>query len=58
MLCPDLGAKNVWQEKAHLLFSICSKVVFSQILERYATDEQKGKGLDIADFLLMTEPPQ
>ena len=57
MLCPDLGAKDVWQEKAHLLSSICSKVVFSEILERYATDEQKGKGLDIADFLLMTETP-
>ena len=57
MLCPDLGAKNVWQEKAHLLSSICSKVVSSEILERCATDEQKGKGLDIADFLLMNDTP-
>jgi len=57
MLCPDLGAKDVWHDKAHLLSSICSKVVFSEILERCATDEQKGKGLDIADFLLMTDTP-
>lgn len=57
MLCPDLGAKDVWQEKVYLLSSICSKVVFSEILERCATDEQKGKGLDIADFLLMTDTP-
>ena len=28
------------------------------ILEDNATDEQKAKGLDIADFLLMTETPQ
>lgn len=27
ILCPDLGAKKVWQEKARLLSSICSKVV-------------------------------
>ena len=28
------------------------------ILEDNATDEQKTNGLDIADFLLMTETPQ
>ncbi len=57
ILCPDLGAKDVWQEKVHLLSSICSKVVFSKILEQCATDKQKGKGLDIADFLLMNDTP-
>ena len=57
ILCPDLGAKVVWMEKAQLLSSICSKVVFSEVLERCATGEQKGKGLDIADFLLMNDTP-
>ena len=57
ILCPDLGAKEVWKEKAQLLSSVCSKVVFSEKLEQCATDEQRGKGLDIADFLLMTDTP-
>ena len=57
ILCPDLGAKEVWKEKAQLLSTICSKVVFSNKLEQCATDEQRGKGLDIADFLLMTDTP-
>lgn len=58
MLCPDLGAKEVWQTKMPLLTSVCSKVVLSDSLEQYATDEQRKNGLDIADFLLMTDTPQ
>lgn len=57
ILCPDLGAKEVWQEKARLLTSICSKVIVSEKLEQCATNEQKERGLDIADFLLMQETP-
>ena len=57
MLCPDLGAKDVWKSKLDLLTPICAKVVLSDSLEQYATDEQRKKGLDIADFLLMTETP-
>ena len=34
-----------------------SRVVISNILEDNATEEQKANGLDIADFLLMTETP-
>jgi len=30
----------------------------SDTLEQCATDEQRKKGLDIADFLLMTDTPQ
>lgn len=58
MLCPDLGAKEVWQAKMPLLTSVCSKVVLSDSLEQCATDEQRKYGLDIADFLLMTDTPQ
>ena len=57
ILCPDLGAKEVWLEKAAQLFSICPKVVISELLEQCATDEQWEKGLDIADFLLMNDTP-
>ena len=58
MLCPDLGAKEVWQAKMPLLTSVCSKVVLSGSLEQCATDEQRKYGLDIVDFLLMTDTPQ
>ena len=47
-----------WKSKIPSLQSVCKRVVISNILEDNATDEQKTKGLDIADFLLMTETPQ
>ena len=40
------------------LSSVCSKVIISDTLEQCATDEQRKKGLDIADFLLMEDTPQ
>ncbi len=57
MLCPDLGAKEAWQAKMSMLASVCSKVVLCDCLEQCATDEQRKRGLDIADFLLMTDTP-
>ncbi len=57
MLFPDLGAYDTWREKSVMLHSICEKVVVSQHLEQTATDEQRAKGLDLADFLLMTDTP-
>ena len=57
-LATDLGATDKWKSKIPLLQSVCKRVVISNILEDNATDEQKTKGLDIADFLLMTETPQ
>lgn len=58
ILFPDLGATDKWKSKIPLLQSVCKRVVISNILEDNATDEQKAKGLDIADFLLMAETPQ
>ena len=58
MLCPDLGATEIWQSKIPLLSPICSKVILSDTLERCATDEQRKAGLDIADFLLVEDTPQ
>ena len=57
ILCPDLGATEIWKGKIKLLSSICSRVVISEKLEQCATDEQKKSGLDIADFLLMNNTP-
>lgn len=58
ILFPDLGATDKWKSKIPLLQSICKQVLVSSILEDNSTDEQKTNGLDIADFLLMTETPQ
>lgn len=58
ILVPDLGATDKWKAKIPLLQSVCKSVVISNILEDNATEEQKAKGLDIADFLLMTDTPQ
>ena len=58
ILFPDLGATDKWKSKIPLLQSVCKRVVISNVLEDNATDEQKTKGLDIADFLMMTETPQ
>lgn len=57
MLFPDLGAYDAWSEKAAMLRSSCEKVVISQHIEQTATDEQRAKGLDLADFLLTTDTP-
>jgi hypothetical protein len=55
---PDLSKKgdtfNVWQEKAKQYEKQLKNThfIFSDLLEKYATDDEKDKGLDIADFLI------
>lgn len=51
-LFPDLGAFDIWNQKASILSGICQRVVVSDLLEKNATDEQRSHGLGIADFLL------
>ncbi len=58
ILFPDLGATDKWKSKLPLLQSVCKRVAVSNILEDNATEEQRAKGLDIADFLLKTDTPQ
>ena len=58
MLVPDLGATDCWKAKLPMFKTVCRSVSVSNILEESATDEQRSQGLDIADFLLMTETPQ
>lgn len=41
----------------HLLADICERAVVSDMLERLATNEERSRGLDIADFFL-TVPTQ
>ena len=58
ILIPDLGAIEKWKSKLPLLQSVCKQVLVSNVLEDNSTDEQRLQGLDIADFLLMTDTPQ
>ena len=53
-LIPDLGAADLWKEKASMLFGICKSVTVSDMLEQIATEEQQKQGLDIADFFLFS----
>ena len=57
-LFPDLGAEDVWRKKLSLFTSVCQSVTMSDILQRNATEEQRRRGLDLADFLLMEESKQ
>lgn len=57
-LFPDLGCYDAWREKLPMIQSICASVSVSDILEADATAEQREQGLDIADFLLMSETKQ
>lgn len=41
-----------------MLANVCRSVSVSTVLEDMATDEQRARGLDIADFLLMEDTPQ
>lgn len=41
-----------------MLANVCRSVSVSTVLEDLATDEQRARGLDIADFLLMEDTPQ
>lgn len=52
LLMPDLGAEDEWNKKADMLRPICKSVKVLTTLTEKTTDEQRAKGLDIADFLL------
>jgi hypothetical protein len=53
ILFPDLNAFDKWQERANNIKSRMKVNIYvSDLLEKVATDEQKAKGLDLADFLV------
>lgn len=58
VLFPDLKATEEWRHKVLMLQSVCKRATCSDLLEKMATDEQRARGLDIADFLLMEDTPQ
>ena len=58
ILFPDLKATDEWRQRLPMLESVCRRATCSDLLEKMATDEQRSRGLDIADFLLMDDTPQ
>jgi hypothetical protein len=52
VLVPDLGMTDKWKDKISIFSGICRSVSVSNYLENIATDDQRARGLDIADFLL------
>ena len=58
ILFPALKATDEWRQRLPMLEAVCRRVTCSDLLEKMATDEQRSRGLDIADFLLMEDTPQ
>jgi hypothetical protein len=56
IMWPKLGAYDLWNEKAQEL-SMIATVTVSDYLERIATQQERKAGLDIADYLLKSNPP-
>ena len=55
ILFPDLGAEEIWEEKAREIPSLNNSVI-SHWLSNNATEEMRRKGLDIADILEKMNP--
>jgi hypothetical protein len=55
MLFPDLNGFEDWTRRAKDLQAKGFQVEVSSYLENRATDEQRAKGLDLADFLLESQ---
>jgi len=51
VLFPDVNGYERWKEKATQLSSI-GRVSVSDLLERKATDDERQRGLDLADYLI------
>lgn len=51
VLYPDLNCFDKWTTKAKELAHI-ARISVSSLLENYASDEERKKGLDIADYLI------
>ncbi|NID10636.1 DUF6371 domain-containing protein [Fibrivirga algicola] len=52
VLYPDLNAYTDWSKRAEAMNAEGFRINVSDYLERYANDQQKQQGLDLADFLL------
>ena len=55
ILFPDLGAEEIWEEKAKTIPGLNNSLI-SHWLSNNATEEMRRKGLDIADILENLNP--
>lgn len=51
ILFPDVDAYDEWKDKARHLF-LPKKVIVSDLLQRCANDEERGRKIDIGDWLI------
>ena len=58
VLFPDLGATASWKEKLSLMKALGIRASLFDFLEQQACEEDKAKGLDIADYLLKIKPTE
>ncbi len=58
VLFPDLGATNAWKDKLSVMKVLGIRALLFDFLEQQATEEDKSKGLDIADYLLKIKPSE
>ena len=58
VLFPDLGATTVWQDKLPMMQVLGIRATLFDFLEHQACEEDKAKGLDIADYLLKIKPTE
>jgi len=58
ILYPDLKALDKWKVKADDLKQNGFKITVSDLLEKFASDQERENGLDLADYLLKLEPPK
>lgn len=58
VLVPDFNATEDWRKKMDLFRELGVTVSLFEELERVATDEQRQRGLDIADFLTAEQTPE
>ena len=56
ILFPDIDGYGLWREKAQILRDFCKTIKISEVLERYGTDEDRERQVDIADILLRNLP--
>lgn len=56
ILFPDIDGYELWREKAKILRDFCKTIKISEVLERYGTDEDRERQVDIADILLRNLP--
>ena len=58
VLFPDLGATAAWKEKQSSMKALGIRASLFDFLEQQACEEDKAKGLDIADYLLKIKPTE